>query len=242
MEEIYSITHQVRNLDVNLYQRLRTSRLLEFLQEASIAHTEMLGAGREKTLDKGLLWMVCMQKIEISDMPVYDDIITIESWPGRTMHVLFPRYYRILDEQKNVKIQGSALWTLVDQNTRKMAFPENYDIHIPGVITGNETDLPKPLKKEEGTRSSSFTVPFSYCDLNGHMNNSRYCDLTEDVTDHIRNGSILTSLSSEYISEARTGDILSLSWKEDDSSCYMSAKTEKDIFRMQYTYTSIPSK
>ena len=62
----------LRSKDVDLFRRLRLSRLFELLQEASIRHTEQLGMGREKTLDKGLLWVVTMQRCEISRMPEYD--------------------------------------------------------------------------------------------------------------------------------------------------------------------------
>ena len=36
----------LRSKDVDLHRRLRTSRLFELLQEASIRHTEQLGMGR----------------------------------------------------------------------------------------------------------------------------------------------------------------------------------------------------
>jgi acyl-ACP thioesterase len=84
---IYCETLQLRSRDVDLHRRLRTSRLFELFQEASIRHTEQLGMGREKTLDKGLLWIVTLQEAIIARMPVYDETVTLESWPGETMHV-----------------------------------------------------------------------------------------------------------------------------------------------------------
>ena len=89
-----SMYHQellLRSKDVDLHRRLRTSRLFELLQEASIAHTEQLGMGRDKTLDKGLLWIVGLQRAEIRRMPEYDEQILLKSWPGETMHLFFPR-------------------------------------------------------------------------------------------------------------------------------------------------------
>ena len=57
---------RLRNRDVNLHRVLRTSTLFELMQEASIRHTEELGMGREMTLDRGLLWMVTLQRAEIA--------------------------------------------------------------------------------------------------------------------------------------------------------------------------------
>ena len=55
---IYQTSCRLKNKDVNIYRKLRTSTLFEMLQEISIAHTEQLGAGREKTLDQGFLWVI----------------------------------------------------------------------------------------------------------------------------------------------------------------------------------------
>ena len=81
----------LRSKDVDMFRRLRTSELFRLLQEASIRHTEQLGMGRDKTLDKGILWVLLLQSAEIARMPEYDERIVLKSWPGRTMHLLFPR-------------------------------------------------------------------------------------------------------------------------------------------------------
>ena len=118
MTNIYEIQLKIRSIDVDMYRRLRTSVLLSWIQEAAIAHTEALGMGREKTLDKGLLWIVNMQRIEISRLPVYDEEVLLRSWPGKSMHLLFPRYFELLDRDGKVLVSGSALWSLINENTR----------------------------------------------------------------------------------------------------------------------------
>ena len=89
---VYSEEILLRSKDVDMYRRLRTSELFRMLQEASIRHTEQLGMGRDKTLDRGILWVLLMQRAEIVRMPEYDERIVLKSWPGKTMHLLFPRY------------------------------------------------------------------------------------------------------------------------------------------------------
>ena len=165
---VYQLSLRLRNRDVNLHRRLRTSTLFEWLQEASIRHTEELGMGREMTLDRGLLWMVTLQRAEIARMPEYDECVTLESWPGETMHLLFPRYYRVLGQNGETLLSASALWALVDSETRRMVFPDRYGVKIEGVSTGSEIALPSPPRRAEGGDSTPFTVPFSYVDLNGH--------------------------------------------------------------------------
>ena len=233
---VYSTTLRLRNKDVELHRRLRTSTLFELMQEASIRHTEELGMGREMTLDRGLLWMVTLQRAEITRMPEYDEVITLESWPGDTMHLLFPRYYRVLDEKGNTLVSASALWALVDQETRRMVFPDRYGVVIEGEKTGSEIALPSPpLRAKEGT-VSAFTVPYSYVDLNGHMNNTRYFDLAEDRIEAAAEGRPLRSISVEYANEAKLGDELSVMVEREGDLYRVSGDTEKKIFRMEFVY------
>ena len=118
----YERTLRIRSQHVTCCRRLRLSVLLEFFQEASIAHTEALGMGREKTLDRGLLWIITKQHVGIRRMPEYDEEITIRSWPGEMMHVLFPRFYEVVSGG-DVIITGSALWMLIDAESRGFIFP-----------------------------------------------------------------------------------------------------------------------
>jgi len=234
---IYRETLQLRSRDVDMYRRLRTSRLFELFQEASIRHTEQLGMGREKTLDKGLLWIVTLQEANIARMPVYDETITLESWPGETMHLFFPRYYRVLDAAGECLIEGSAMWMLLESESRKMVFPDRHGIAIEGVKTGHETALPSPVGRVEGSESAAFTVPYSYVDLNGHMNNTRYFDLTEDLLGLAASGRELKRIRAEYLQESRLGDTLSVSWGcADGESFRVEGRTDKPCYRMELRY------
>ena len=233
---IYSTQLRLRNRDVNLHRVLRTSTLFELMQEASIRHTEELGMGREMTLDRGLLWMVTHQQAEITRMPAYDERITLESWPGKTLHLLFPRFYRVLDEQGQVLLRASSLWALVDAGTRRMVFPDRHGIVIEGVETGEEAALPSTPRRASGGEAQTFTVPFSYVDLNGHMNNTRYFDLAEDLIPAAATGRRLCRASVEYACEARLGEKLSVAVEEAGGCFYISGDGEKKIFRMVMEY------
>ena len=233
---VFSTSLRLRNKDVELHRRLRTSVLFELIQEASIRHTEELGMGREMTLDRGLLWMVTLQRAEVSRMPEYDEVITLESWPGDTMHLLFPRYYRVLDEAGNPLVSVSALWALVDQQTRRMVFPDRYGVVIEGEKTGHEIALPSPPPRAKEGPVSAFTVPYSYVDINGHMNNTRYFDLAEDRIEAAAEGRPLRSIAVEYTNEARLGDALRVTVEREGNTYRVSGDTEKKIFRMEFIY------
>lgn len=233
---VYTRELLLSSSDVDMHRRLRCSVLFRLLQEASIRHTEELGMGRDKTLDKGILWVVTMQSAEIARMPEYDEHIVLSSWPGRTMHLFFPRYYRIADREGNTLLSASALWALVDAESRKIVFPDRYGVEIAGEETGREIALPSPLPREQGEREESFTVPFSYVDLNGHMNNTRYFDLAEDRFPAAAEGRPLRRVRSEYSAEARFGEHLRLRWGQEGGLCRMSGEGQRPCFRLLMEY------
>lgn len=226
----------LRSTDVDMYRRLRTSELFRLLQEASIRHTEELGMGRGRTLDRGILWVLLLQAGEIARMPEYDEQIVLKSWPGRTMHLLFPRYYRLETAAGEHLLSASALWSLVDEKTRKVVFPERYGVEIEGVVTGEEIALPSAPRRMECTESRPFTVPYSYVDLNGHMNNTRYFDLAEDCIPAAAEGRALRRIQTEYVSEARFGEGFRVSWGEENGEYFLTGEGERPFFRMRMAY------
>jgi acyl-ACP thioesterase len=234
---VYQYDYRILSSDTDANRRLRLSRLFTMLQEASIAHTTALGMGRERTLDKGLLWIVTLQQARIKRMPEYDEKIRLRSWPGKMMHLLFPRYYRIEDGQGNALVEASALWALMDEKTRRVVFPELYDVKIRGVHTGREIPLPAAPRMPQSSETDTFTVPFSYVDLNGHMNNTRYFDLAEDRMPQAFHARPVVGIQTEYAREARECDTILLKSETTADAFLLSGEQDgAKLFRLALTY------
>ena len=233
---IYEKKYIIESHDVDMHRKLRLSQLFTFMQEAAIHHTEELGAGRDKTLDKGFLWVVTMQYADIRRLPEYDESITVRSWPGETMHVMFPRFYEIDDEKGETIVTGSALWMLMDMKDRKMIFPDEHGISIDARNTGHDPALPKPLRPLECEDEFSFHVPYSYTDINGHLSNTRYFDIAEDLLDESEIGRI-SHAAVEYSNEARYRDDIDIGIHKEKEQLYLSGNREgKKLFRLLLKY------
>ena len=182
-DTVYEIPLRIRSEHVDATRHLRTSELFRLLQEASIAHTERLGFPREKTLDRGILWVIARQSVRIWEMPAYDEDVRIVTRPGKRMHYFFPRFYEMRRNGRTI-IEGSALWMLISEETRTFVDPEEYGIRIPGDPGCPEVSLFAPIRLPDGASElfqSPFRARFSQIDINGHMNNARYFDLIEDL-------------------------------------------------------------
>ena len=151
--------------------------------------------------------------------------------------MLFPRYYSIETLSGEPLVKASAFWSLVDAKTRKVVFPEKYGVTIDAIVTGEEIHLPGTVSAAETACSRDFVVPYSFVDLNGHMNNTRYFDLAEDC---IYAGAAaeprLKSVWTEYQNEARLDETLHLRWSGEKGDCFISGETERPVFRMRFNY------
>ena len=221
---------------VDLHRRMRTPVLFSLLQTVSIRHTEQLGMGRDKTLDRGLLWVVTRMHAEIVRMPEYDETVVIRTWPGETMHLLFPRYYEIVLESGEVLVRASAVWSLMDEETRTAVFPDEYGIVIGGEENGCELPWLVPVRPLETTQSDTFRVPYSYVDINGHLNNTRYFDLAEDRIPAAADGLGLRAVTAEYNREVRLGEELKIALGVDGNTYYVAGSAEQPCFRLQLQF------
>ena len=233
---VYEKSYRLLSSDVDAQRRLRLSCLFTFLQEASIAHTTELGMGREKTLDRGLLWIVTLTQVKVTRLPVYDEDVRLLSWPGDTMHLYFPRYYRMEDDGGHALLTGSALWALMDQGTRKMVFPEDHGVHIEGERGEKPLPLPAAPRPPQGGEKEVFTVPYSYVDLNGHMNNTRYLDLIEDRMPADLREKAVREIRAEFSGEAKLGEEVALTCARQGDAFLLSGDRERKLFRLNLLY------
>ncbi len=201
----------LRPHQVNTARVLRTSELLRLLQDTSVAHTEQLGLTKEKTLEKGLLWVIARQHIRIRRMPVYDEEIQIVSWPDRMQHLFFPRRHQIFSGDSCL-IEAEALWLLMSEQDRRVIFPAEYGLSLP-----ERPDVPSfpdllPVRPPAGAavvKEFLYTPRFSQTDLNGHINNACYYDLIDDMlpAEYLL-AHAPSDISSEYSTEIRPGQTI----------------------------------
>ena len=227
----------IRSEQVDMTRRLRISEMFMLLEKASIAHTEELGCTRHKTLDRGLLWIITRQSLEVSEWPEYDENITVRSWQGDMMHVFFPRFYEVLKDGKTIA-RGEALWMLIDEKTREMIMPEEYGISIPGAPGAGDMMIP-PVRMPEGGAllEKELTAEFSRIDINGHMNNARYFDLIDDETEPQRLAGVRPKkITANYVNELKLGERFIFRAFEKDDVRYYEGASDKIKFRISMEF------
>lgn len=234
--EVYTLPYTIKSRDVNMFQHLRTSQLFEILQEAATDHSEMLGTGISVIRQKNLMWVLARQNVEIKRMPIYGENIIVETWPGSTVHSLYPRYYRIVDSSGRLLIESSAIWILADLYDRGLVPSSRSGFEFSFDKRGFEIPLPSPTRHFFTDKSISFTVPFSYIDMNGHMNNARYYDLAENLSPSALAGRNPVRLLVEYSSELMLGESYDLYYGQEGEKFYLRAGGDRPPFRLIMDY------
>ena len=219
-----------------LKEHLKTSGLFRFMQDAAGEQCELTGPTEAEVHGKSLMWVIVRQYIEMLRYPQPGETLELSTWPGPVRHMFFPRYY-VFKVNGEVIGQGSALWTLVDWDSRKMVSPATRGIELEGLTTGEECRLPSAPAKLPLDRTGEYTVPAEVLDINGHMNNTRYYDLAESVFEENFQEKGLCRAMTEYVSEALEGEQIHLRWGRDGDRYYITgAAEEKTVFRMSLEY------
>ena len=212
MEKVYKQDIRLSHIHTDRFGRLTPAALLYLVQEVSGDHCHLLGADGD-ALGKPF-WAISRTKVEVAQLPKLGQTLTLETWPMPTTRVAYPRSVVAYDKNHNELFRSISLWVLMDDRTRSMILPGKSGVMVDGTITGLELAVPHAIATRPMDNQRTRTVGFSLLDCNGHMNNTRYMNWVDDLLpaafhrDHP-----ITELTLCYLSEAREGQFLELSWE-----------------------------
>lgn len=227
---IYRRELSLTALDVDRYQRLRMSALFRYLQRSAVIHTTELGCGKDRTLERGLLWVVARVRIEVNRLPGYEDTVELESRPGDMMHIIFPRHVTLKSPEGEEYLRATSLWMLADAKTRRMVFPARYGIEIPGCRDDAAIrDLPE-IREIHPQREMIRTVRYSDIDINGHVNNTHYPDWLDDLFDEeFHRTHFWKSLQINYMNEIPAGSEVHLGVEQAGNKVLVEGRTDSQV-------------
>lgn len=234
MDHIFRKTYTVTDNATDRFDRLRPSMLLFFVQDAATSHCAGLGMDWDSMAAKGMFWAVTRTKAEIYRLPRHGETVTVETWPMATTRVAYPRATAIYDAQGELLARTVSLWVLMDIEKRSMILPGKSGLDFTGADLGTELKPPLGLPSITGEAVSHRTVHYSDLDINGHLNNCRYLDWVDDLTDsEFHRTHSLREMVICYIAEAREGQTLTQEWtwnREDGTLLVQFGREENRVF------------
>lgn len=212
MTGVYENHYEVLPLATDRFGRMLPSMMLRLSQQISGEHCTILGVDQPYLNEKGLFWAIIRSDLQITRIPTAGEMLHLRTWPLPTTRTAYPRAVIACDEEGREVFRISALWILMDQQSRALVLPGKSGVEVAGIDPA-EVALPKALSPIAATETQQRTVRFLDLDKNQHMNNARYLDwaydaLPDDFHAHhtLRHGSLC------YLNEAREGETLTLGW------------------------------
>jgi acyl-ACP thioesterase len=158
--------------------RLALCSLFDFLQDSASEHAVKLGYGRDDLMRQNSFWVLSRMYTVISDLPGWNEKITVRTWPRGTDKIFAVRDYIVTYPDGRIIASATSSWLILNQLTRKILRPDhtlvNYNINA-----NSENSLLRNASRlepadPEGRIDSRFNVRISDLDINHHTNNVRY--------------------------------------------------------------------
>jgi acyl-ACP thioesterase len=185
MIDIWREQYPVRFGDADRSDRLTLGAALGYFQEAAIDHAEVLGCGRDELARIRQGWVLSRMSVFMEARPRYRDVACVESWPRGAEHLFARRDYAIRDTEGRALVRGRGDWLILDIEKRRPLRAEPVMAKLPlndGV--NGLADMPPALPAHESLASAGKRVAaYSDIDFYGHVNNARYIQWIEDMTD-----------------------------------------------------------
>ena len=214
MEPFYQQNFTITDNCVNCFGILKNSTLLYFVQEVAGRHFDAISMDYDALAQKGMIWAIIRQKVQITRLPKSGETVRIETWPMPTTKTYFPRSTVAYDENGQELFRAIGMWVLMDRDSRAMVLPGKSGVEVTGVLTGSELAAPGSLAPRQMEQLACRKVCYTDLDLNGHMNNTKYLEWMVDLLPSgFHRDHTAREFTVCYHAEARETEQLHMSWQ-----------------------------
>lgn len=229
---LYTKKYKVQIRDIDFTGKIKLSSLFLYFQDIAGLHSENLGIGRSVLEANGALWVLARARVDIVRYPIWNEEITIETWPLAPNRLEFMRDFLVKDSSGQILAKAVSTWVIIDKKTRKLKRTDSIFSKYPPTIKERAIDCRLGRLKPKGTLEKVYTreVRYSDIDLNEHLNNAKYVDFIMDaftIKEHKKY--FIKSIEISYSNEALPGDTISFftdTWLIDENTVYMEGINE----------------
>jgi acyl-ACP thioesterase len=224
---------KIKTYDCHPNGKIKISTLMQYLQEIAADHAEQLGFGFKVLNQFKGYWVLSNIRIEIENLPSWNENIIICTWPSGHNRLLATREFVGKSKEGREILKASSEWMILDKESSR---PKNLtSLHLPLPADGQKA-LQQKMKRLQPKSNYELKnrryVPYSAIDLNGHVNNSEYVKWAIDVLKRDCSfSSDMKSIQATYLSEIFESDEIETYINEISSTEFslLIKKSEQDI-------------
>ena len=211
---LYKKNYKIESDHVDFKGRLKLSSLFIYFQDIAGLHAENLGLGMDFLHRKhNALWVLARMRVDMIRYPLWNEQITIDTWPNGPGKIEFTRNFIVKDEDKNILAKAVSTWVIIDVESRKLQKAKSVYTGYPSIIEERAINCKLGNLKSQGPLEIAYnrTVGYSDIDINRHLNNSKYIDFIMDcftLKEHEEYS--IKSIEINYSKEALPEDTISI--------------------------------
>ena len=213
MIDIWREQTTVRFGSVDRSDRLTLWSIFNFFQEAAISHAADLGVGRDAIARTGQAWILSRLSLFIERRPAFGECVELSTWPRRREKLFALRDYEIRDAEKTAVVRGRGAWLILDIEKRRPLRAQSVMESLPP-NDGIDAFPAGPAAldpKDNLTKKTERSALYSDIDYYGHVNNARYIQWIQDLTDaDVLTNAVQARLDINYLSEVLPGETVEL--------------------------------
>ena len=179
----YTQQYTVYRHDGDHHGNVKPGALLRYGQQIATMHAEAVGLNDALYAATHTAYVLAKQALHIDRTPRVDEVLTAITRPERCKRAVNKRITTFYDAAGNQVAVLDSRWVLIDTEKRLILrkHPEQFnDQWAPDV----PFELPMKMVKADPAdceQMGECVATYSRCDMNGHMNNTRYADILCDA-------------------------------------------------------------
>lgn len=204
---MYELKSKVRYSESNSKGRLTYHALLNYLQDSSTLHSEVLGESGPQLFEQNMAWILSFWQVCIEEMPKSSEDICVQTWPYHTKGLFGLRNFCVENENGQQIVKANSIWVMVDpRNGRPIRITDEVSSHYPDEpklemdYCDRKIAVPRDYEEMPAVR-----VPKYFIDTNNHMNNAKYVMVAEE---YLPEDFCVKEIRVEYKNAAVLGDVL----------------------------------
>lgn len=199
---MYRMKQRVKYSEVNKKEEITISKIVNYLQDCTIFHSEDLGRGMEYLKERNRAWLLSAWQIQVERYPVLGEEIYVETWPYDFKGFYGYRNFDLVDTKGNQLVRANSVWFFVDTQTGRPVKPTLEEISpyileqpIPMEYANRKISIPK-----EGEEKEKIVVLKSHIDTNHHVNNAKYVEMGEE---YLPEDFVVKQMRADYRKETK---------------------------------------
>ncbi|MGL5682275.1 MAG: acyl-[acyl-carrier-protein] thioesterase [Marinifilaceae bacterium] len=171
--ETFRVINHFTDFKGDLFLRV----LCDIFNDVAEMQTVKFGVDAPSLIKEGMTWMLHRLHLKLNRFPHKGEIITIDTWPSGSDRLFALRDYRVTDAQRNILVEGTSEWMLVDMVRRRpMRLTEKIiamrdSANVAKIKMDYLIDRDTEVITNQGR---PFIASYDNIDFNGHVTQASY--------------------------------------------------------------------